>query len=162
MRKSVCMPQRFSHVQLFGPLWTIACQAPLFMGFSRHEYWSGLPCPPPVDFPDPGTEPVSLALAVGVFTQWATREAFSASCSCAVVQSCPTLYNFMDCSPPDSSVHGILQARRLDALLQGIVLTQGLKLGLLYSTGNSLSHLYSTCRFFTGWATRESYFFYKW
>ena len=39
--------------------WTVACQAPLSMRFSRHAYWSGLPCPPPGDLPDPGIEPVS-------------------------------------------------------------------------------------------------------
>ena len=39
---------RFSCVQLFATLWTLACQAPLCMGFSRLEYWSGLPCPPPL------------------------------------------------------------------------------------------------------------------
>ena len=38
----------------------IACQAPLCMGFSRQEYWSRLPCPPPGDLPDTGTEPTSL------------------------------------------------------------------------------------------------------
>ena len=42
--------------------WTVACQAPLAMGFSRQEYWSGLPCPPPGDLPDPGIEPRSVAL----------------------------------------------------------------------------------------------------
>ena len=41
-------------------LWTVACQAPLSMGFSRQEYWSRLPCPPPEDLPDPGIEPSSL------------------------------------------------------------------------------------------------------
>ena len=41
--------------------WTIACQAPLSMGFSRQKYWSGLPCPPPGHLPDPGIEPESLA-----------------------------------------------------------------------------------------------------
>ena len=46
--------------------WTIASQAPLFMGFSRQEYWSGLPFPSLGDLPDPGTEPMSLELA-GVF-----------------------------------------------------------------------------------------------
>ena len=51
----------FSHVQLFATLWTTACQAPLSMGFSRQEYWSGLPCPPPGDLLDPGIEPVSPA-----------------------------------------------------------------------------------------------------
>ena len=42
--------------------WTVAGQAPLSMGFSRQEYWSGLPCPPPGDLPNSGIEPGSLAL----------------------------------------------------------------------------------------------------
>ena len=45
-------------------LWTVALQAPLFMGFSRQEYWSGLPFPPPGDLPDPGIESTSPALQV--------------------------------------------------------------------------------------------------
>ena len=58
--------------------WTVALQAPLSMGFSRQEYWSGLPCPPSDDLPNPGTEPVSLmspALASRFFTTSATLEA---------------------------------------------------------------------------------------
>ena len=47
---------------------TIAHQAPLFMEFSRQEYWGGLPCPPLEDLPDPGTELASPALAGGFFT----------------------------------------------------------------------------------------------
>ena len=43
-----------SHVPLFATLWTVAHQAPLSMGFSREEYWSRLPCPPPGDLPNPG------------------------------------------------------------------------------------------------------------
>ena len=50
---------RFSHVRLFVTLWTAVHQAPLSMGFSRPEYWSGLPCLPPGDLPDPGMEPTS-------------------------------------------------------------------------------------------------------
>ena len=49
-----------SCVQLFVTPWTVACQAPLSMGFSRQEYWSGLPFPPPRDLPDPGIKPLSL------------------------------------------------------------------------------------------------------
>ena len=45
-----------SHVSLFVIPRTVACQAPLSMGFSRPEYWSGLPCPSPGDLPDPGVE----------------------------------------------------------------------------------------------------------
>ena len=53
------MLSRFSHVQLFVTLWTVACQNPLSMGFFRQEYWRGFPCPPPGDVPNPGIEPVS-------------------------------------------------------------------------------------------------------
>ena len=55
-----CMLSRFSHVQLFVTLWSLARQAPLSMGFSRREYWSGLPCPPPGDLSHLGMEPASL------------------------------------------------------------------------------------------------------
>ena len=68
---------RFSRVPLFATLWTAARQAPLPMGFSRQEHWRGLPCPPPGDLPDPGTEPASLmspALAGGFFTTSNTWE----------------------------------------------------------------------------------------
>ena len=51
-----------SRVRLFATLWTVAHQASLSMGFSRQEYWSGLPFPSPGDLPDPGIEPRSPAL----------------------------------------------------------------------------------------------------
>ena len=56
--------QSLSHVQFFVTPWTVACKAPLSKGFSRQEYWSGLPCPPPGDLPNPGTEPRSPTLQV--------------------------------------------------------------------------------------------------
>ena len=59
-------------------LWSVAGQAPPSMGFSRQEYWSGLPCPPPGDLPQPGIEPASVmspALAGRFFTISATWEA---------------------------------------------------------------------------------------
>ena len=67
-----------SWVRLFATPCTVAHQAPLCMGFSRQECWSGLPCPPPGDLPHPGMEPMSLtsfALAGGFFTTSATWEA---------------------------------------------------------------------------------------
>ena len=67
----VCVFSRFRHVWFFMTPWTVVHQAPLSMGFSGQEYWSGLPCPPPGDRPHPGIEPVSLAspaLAGGFFT----------------------------------------------------------------------------------------------
>ena len=78
--KLVCslFVQSLSHVLLFATMWTIARQAPLPMGFSRQEYWSELPCPPPRDLPNPGIELGSLmspALAGGFFTTSTTWEA---------------------------------------------------------------------------------------
>ena len=64
---NACMLRRFSCVQLFATPWTVACQPPLSRGFYRHEYWNGLPFPPPGDLPDPGIKPewpVSPALQV--------------------------------------------------------------------------------------------------
>ena len=55
--------QSLSHVQLFATPWTIACQAPLSMGFPRQEYWSGLSFPTLGDLPDPKIKPMSPALA---------------------------------------------------------------------------------------------------
>ena len=57
-----CMLNRFSCVEHFMTLWTVACQAPLSMEFSRQEYWSGLPCPPLGDLSDPGIKPQSPTL----------------------------------------------------------------------------------------------------
>ena len=78
-------------VQLTATLWTGAWQSPLSMGFSRQEYWSGLPCPPPRDLPNPGIKPRSP-----------TWQADS-------LQLCPTLFKTMD-----YRVHAILQARILE------------------------------------------------
>ena len=69
----------------FATPWTVACQAPLSMGFHRQEYWSRVPFPPPGDLPDPGIQPAYLtssALAV----------------LCLVAQSCLTLCDPMDCT----------------------------------------------------------------
>ena len=65
----------FSRIQFFVTPWTVDHRAPLAMGFSRQEYWSGLPCPPAGDLPNPGMEPPSLmspVLAGGFFTISAT------------------------------------------------------------------------------------------
>ena len=82
MRKNmgacVCVLSCFSRVQLCATLWTVAQQAPLSMGFSRQEYWSGLPCPSPGNLPHPGIKLGSLrspALTGGFFTTNATWEA---------------------------------------------------------------------------------------
>ena len=76
--EEVCVLNHSSRVPLFATPWTIAHQASLSIGFSRQECWSRLPCPPPGDLPDPGTEPTTLkspALAGKLFTTSTTWEA---------------------------------------------------------------------------------------
>ena len=87
---------RFSHVQLFATVWSIAFEAPPSIGFSRQEYWSGLPFPSPGDIPNPGIEPGSPALAGRFFTTNATWEVT------ATLSLVFTLYMFLSCycSPP--------------------------------------------------------------
>ena len=81
---------RFSRTRFFATIWTIAHYIPLSMGFSRQEYWSGLPCPPPGDLSNPGIEPASFV---------------SSFQSSSVSQSRPTLCDPMDCSTPGFAVH---------------------------------------------------------
>ena len=74
LHSRMCMLSSFSCVRLFASLWTVACQAPLSMGYSRQEHWSGLLCPPPGD-PHSGIKPASPAspaLAGSFFTTRAT------------------------------------------------------------------------------------------
>ena len=70
----MCM---LNHVQLFATSWTKTRQAPLAMGFSRQQYWSGLPFPPPGDLSDPGIEPSSIScIGRWILYHWATWEAY--------------------------------------------------------------------------------------
>ena len=84
---SVRVLSRFSHVRLFAALWTIAHQALLSMGFSRQEYWSRLPCPPPEDLPDPGvghvspTSPAGTRAASHYLAHWVTHTHLYENCS---------------------------------------------------------------------------------
>ena len=73
-----CALSHFSRVRLSVTPWTVAHQPPLSMGLSRQENWSGLPCPPPGELPDPGIKPGSLmapALAGSFFTTSTAWEA---------------------------------------------------------------------------------------
>ena len=86
-------------------------------GFSRQEYWSGLPFPTPGDLPHPGIRPVSLAspALAGRFLSLAPPgKSLSRKVEVLVAQLCPTLCDSMDYSPPGSSVPGIFQARILE------------------------------------------------
>ena len=107
----LCLLSCFNCVWLCVSLWTVAHQATLSMGFSRQENWSGLPCPPPGDLPDPGIKPVSLmspALAGGFFTNSATWVSESHSVMSNTLRP-HGLY-----SPPRSSIHETLPARLLE------------------------------------------------
>ena len=59
--KKSSKPLQIASIIYLATPWTVACQTPLSMGFSRQEYWSGLPCPPPGDLPNPGIKPMSPA-----------------------------------------------------------------------------------------------------
>ena len=90
----------------------VAHQAPLPTGFSRQEYSSGLPLPPPGDFPDSRIKPKSL-VSPALQADALLAEPLGKP-KVLVARSCPTLGDSMDCSPPGSSVHRILQTRILE------------------------------------------------
>ena len=71
-----CLLSHFSCDQLFETLWTVACQAPLSMGFSRQEYWSALALPSPEDLPNPGIKPRSPTSPVfyATISGWAVQQ----------------------------------------------------------------------------------------
>ena len=73
--KKKCVCYSPSRVRFFVTPWTVARQAPLSMGFSRPEYWSGLPCPPPEDLSDPEIKPTCLLHYRQILYHWATGEA---------------------------------------------------------------------------------------
>ena len=97
-----CVLSCFSHVQPIVTPWTIACQAPLSMGFSKQEYQSGLPCPPPGDLPNLGMEPTSPALQADSFLlsyQGSPKIDISSVQLSSVTQSCLIL------STPRTAAH---------------------------------------------------------
>ena len=86
------------------------------MGLSRQKYWGGLPCPAPRDLPDPGIKPVSRYVSSIARGSLPLAPAGKPKhCTAAKsLQSCPTLWDPIDRSPPGSTVPGILQARTLE------------------------------------------------
>ena len=105
-------------------------QAPLSKGFSRQDYWGGLPCPPPGDLPNPEIRPRDQTHVSGIAGRLFTTEplgkhlpyepalpplgiypAAAAAAAAKLLQLCPTLCDLIDRSPPGSAVPGILQAR---------------------------------------------------
>ena len=129
---------RFSHVWLCATPWTTAYQAPPCIGFSRQEYWSGLPFPSPIlltaaaaakslqlcptlcesiDSSLPGSPVPGILQArtlEWVAVSFSNARKWKVKSESEVAQSCPTLSDPMDFGPPGSSVHGIFQARVLE------------------------------------------------
>ena len=107
-----------SRVWLFMTPWTTAYQAPPSMGFSRQEYWSGVPLPSPKVYlvstrsSRSRLNMLNLSRQIILPNILSFVEAFVQFSS--VVQSCPTLCNPMNYSLPGSSIHGIFQARVMD------------------------------------------------
>ena len=97
-RRGACMPvlSCFSHGRLFVTLWTVSCQAPLSMGFSRQEYWRGLHALLQAIFPTQGSNPCvlhllhwqadSLPLTPCIYTQWNTTQPWERKKSCHLQQ----------------------------------------------------------------------------
>ena len=149
------MLSQFSHVRLSVTLWTEARQAPLSMGFSRQEHWSGLPCPPPRDLPDPGIEPASLMspeLAGRFFTTSATWEARAVTITCNDVWLLLRLTYFSSLSCPlpllpESQDKSLMMGKRVFVIyccLTNYSKTQRLKTTHSYcltiSVGQDLGH----------------------
>ena len=131
----VCVLSRFSCVQLFATPWTVAVRAPLSMVFSRQEYWSE--CPSPGDLPHPGMEPIfSNVTCIGRRVLyhflyhlicpgfWKCTLLITCRKQCRMfpaaaakpLQSCLTLCDPTDGSPPGSPVPGILQEKHWSGL----------------------------------------------
>ena len=85
--------------------WTVACQVPLFVEFSRQEYWSGLPFSSPRDHPDSGIKPAFSAIEGGFFTTEPPGQPIYVIQFSSVTQSCPTLCDPMNRSTPGLPVH---------------------------------------------------------
>ena len=103
-----------SCVLLFMIPWTVANQAPPSIQLSRQQYWSGLPFPSPGDIPDPGIEPRSPPLQADTLPSELPRKPTATATAAKSLQSCPTLCDPIDFSPPGSTVLGILQVRTLE------------------------------------------------
>ena len=92
-----------THVWLFATLWAVAHQAPLSMGFSRQEYWSGLPFPPPGDLPTQGS--ILHFLPLMRWQEGSLPLAPPGNKFSSVARSCPTIWDPMDWSTPGLPVH---------------------------------------------------------
>ena len=136
----------------FAAPWTVACQAPGSMGFSRQECWSGLPFPLPGDLPDPGIKP-SFPLSPEL-----QADSLPSEHACSVVSVVPDSVRPHGLSPRGSSVHGILQARMLEwvatyiikkkKILRGVFLRTRIMIYVLFKNSCKTKPLFQGARKF--------------
>ena len=135
----------FSHVQLFLTLMTIACQVPLSMVFRRQEYWSGLPCPPPGDHPNPGIEPTSLRYPALVYRFFITSAPLEVLSYVYFItkrkgkneeNTCITAYFATECFWSDTREHGenCLQGKQQTSYLYGLLIKDAIQFSLRFGT----------------------------
>ena len=121
--------------------WIVAHQAPPSMGFSRQEYWTGLPFPSPGDLPSPGIEPRSPTLQADALLPEPQGEPLK--------WKWKLLSRVLLCEPMDYTVHGILQARILEWV--AVPFSRGSSQPTDQTRGSCIAG-----GFFTSWATREA------
>ena len=108
-----CVLTCFSPVQLFATLWTVARQVLLTMEFSRQGYWSGVPCVSPRDLSSPPRDQTCTSCLLHCQAS-SLPLAPPAAAAAKSLQSCPTLCDPIDGSPPGSPVPGIFQTKVLE------------------------------------------------
>ena len=149
-----CVLSRFCHVWLFVTLWTVAHQTPLSMEFSRQEYWSRLPCPPPEDLPNPGIKPESPVTPALQADSLCTEPAGKPICLWEVIESvsCPVVPDSLwphGLQPTGFSIHGIFWVRILEWLA----------ISFFRASSQPRDWTWVSCiagRFFPNWTTKEA------
>ena len=103
MEDSVLCALLLSHIRFFATPWTVAHQAPLSMGFSRQEYSSGLPCPPPGDLSNSGIEPESPALQADYLPAEQSGKPMEGSVCCSSTPGIIPWRNLHICAPGETT-----------------------------------------------------------
>ena len=139
----VCMLSHFSCVQLFAIPWTVACQAPLSMGFPRKEYWSGLLFPPPGYTPSLRIEPVSHISCLGRqvlyhFHHWRSPPEVIENLE---MGNYPRLSGYFQCNDK-----GLYKREAGWSILGALRVTMEIKIGVMWTPAQECEQLLETAR----------------